>query len=540
MLRRTFQLAFLILFLACCVRAQDTTPPVCGVNNNSANIVPSGPNVSQINGTTNVSWHDFVSQTLAVTDYWTDLAYGCFAKMLTNSSVLGVAQSQQYALTPAMDRSDCYTLLQNPDAGNSSQYVIASPTKNCPNGNFGTWNQTVLSSAQMPARTSHNEFVWDYSTGGKFWFANNNTINACTITGIGTTSCSVKHTFSEYASGSVNFIDYAAMNQNGFIDVVAQATTGGVMDIFVYDTVHDVKSSVYTTTCTGSVNTSNQPGCLHKLAMAPSNGILVQFSGNGAGSEQGNHYWAYPTPANPMPLVENKTDHVDIGGRLSDGADTAFYEDFQDNPGPWPGCSFSFKPTSTLLPLSGNPLCMFEQGSYTAGWDVGARAWPARSWVVYSMQDGANNTTVSPATRCNSDPSYADPSSSNWSSSGTGRLENEILLVRVDAGGSFAKIWRLGLTHQRGICASNNFYADPRASQSVDGNYIVFATNARWGGGSGTNTVGSGPGSQVDVVVMGGSINNGVLGPLFPSANTTPLGISGSGSISGSGVIKNP
>lgn len=503
--------------------AQSTDPPVCGVNNNSTNIVPSGPNVTQINGTTNVSWHDFSTQTLAAGDYWTDLAYGCFAKMLTNSSALGVAQSHQYALTPAMDRSDCYVMAQNPDAGNSSQYVIGATTKDCVGG-FGAWSQTVISSAQMPARTGHGEFVWDYFTGGKFWFPNGNTIRTCTITGIGTTSCTTAHTFSEYASGSVNFIDYAAMNQNGFIDVMGQATTGGVMDIFTYDTVHDVKSAVYTTACTGTLNTANQPGCIHKLAFAPSNGILVQFSSNGAGNEQGNHFWAYPTPANPMPLVENLTDHVDIAGRLSDGADTAFYEDFQDNPGPWPGCSFSFKPTSTLLPLSGNPLCVFEQGSYTAGWDVGARAWPIRAWVVYSMQDGSNNTTVSPATRCNADPSYADPTSGNWSASGTGRLENEILLVRVDAGGSFSKIWRLGLTHQRGICASNNFYSDPRASQSVDGKYIVFATNARWGNlCTGTPcTRGVGPGSQVDIVVMGGSVNgSGVLGPLFPSPPTS-------------------
>lgn len=514
-----------LLCLPSIAAAQSTANPVCGVNNNSTNIVPSGANVTQINGTTNVSWHDFVTQTLAVGDYWTDLSYGCFAKMLTNSATLGVAASQQYALSTALDAGDCYVMAQNPDSGNSSQYVIAAPTKDC-SGGFGTWGQTVLSSAQMPARTSHNEFVWDYFTQGKFWLANNNTIRSCTITGIGTTSCSTAHTFAEYASGGCNFIDYAAMNQNGFIDTICQNTSGGVMDIFVYDTIHDVKSAVYTTTCTGALLTSNQPGCIHKMAFAPSNGILVQFVPNGSGNEQGNHYWAYPTPATPMPLVENLTDHVDVGGRLSDGKDTAFFEDFQDNPGPWTGCSFSFKPTSTLLPLSGNPLCMFEQGSYSAGWDVSARAWPARAWVLYSMQDGSNNTTVSPATRCNADPSYADPTSGNWSASGTGRLENELLLVRVDAGGSFSKIWRLGLTHQRGLCDNNSFYADPRAPQSVDGKYIVFATNARWGNlCTGTPCVtGVGPGSMVDIVVMGGSISSGVLGPLFASTppSSTP------------------
>lgn len=498
----------------------DTTAPVCGVNNNGSNIVPSGASVTKINGTTIVSWHDFVTQTLAVGDYWTDLAYGCFAKMLTNSRTLNAAQSQQYALSSALDKSDCYVMAQNPDSGNSSQFVIAAPTQDCPSGNFGTWGQTVLTSGQMPARTSHNEFVWDYFTQGEFWYANGNIIGECTITGIGSSSCATKHTFSEYAGGGCIFIDYAAMNQNGMIDTFCQATSGGTMDIFMYDTVHDVKSAVYTTACTGTLNT-NQPGCVHKIAITPNNGILVQFNGNACGNESGNHYWAYPTPANPMPQIECKTDHVDVAGDLTTPTkDRAFYEDFQDNPGPWPGCTFGFKPTSTLLPLSGNPQCAFDQSNtanFNAGWDISTRGWPARAWVLYSMQGGSNNTTVSPAMNCNSSGSYADPSSTNWSNNGVGRLENELLLVRSDAQGNFAKIWRLGLTHQRGPCASNNFYADPRAPQSMDGKYIVFATNARWGASGG------GPGSQVDIVVMGGSVNgSGVLGPLFSSTTLQP------------------
>jgi len=359
----------------------------------------------------------------------------------------------------------------------------------------------------MPAQTGHVEFIWDYSTPGKFWLANGNLIRFCTITGVGTTSCSTRRTFSEYAGAGCGFMDYAAMNQNGFIDVVCQNVDGGVIDIFVYDTVNDVKSAVYTTTCTGSIAASNQPGCLHKLAgPAPSNGILVQFNNNGCGNETGLHWFAYPTPANPMPQIECLTDHVDVMANLS-GQDVGLYEDFQDNSN---YCSGSgFRPARTFLPLSGNPvglMCLPAE----FGWDISTRDYPVRAWGLYSVQGSAGSIGVSE--QCNNSGTYLDPASSNWNP-----LSNEIVLVRVDADNDFTKIWRLGLTHERGQCGGNIFYSDPRASMSSDGRYVIYATNARCGTGTCVASV------LTDIVVMGGS-GSTTLGPLFAGSGSILIG----------------
>jgi putative Ig domain-containing protein/centrosomal CEP192-like protein len=470
------------------VGAPDLTPPNCGLTNDSTNHPPTGSTVTTINGSTTVSWHDFPANMPDVGGTWVDNLYGCTSKVLTNVITKGAGQVHNYAISPSMDRGDCYTLALDANAGLSSQYILASPTADCVGG-IGAWGSTVIASGSMPARTSHNEFVWDYFTGGKFWFANANTIRNCTITGINTLSCATTHTFAEYSAAGCNFIDYSAMNQNGFIDVVCQSTSGGVMDIFVYDTVHDVKSPVYTTACTGSLLTSNQPGCIHKMAgPSPGNGILVQFTGNSCGNESGNHWFTYPTPVNPMPQVECRTDHVDVMRDLS-ANDVALFEDFQDNPGPWLGCANSFRPTLTKLPLSGNPDCMLDV-PVEFGWDISTRDTGIRAWGLYSVQ-GSGGGIGAPES-CNNSGSYADPTSGNWNG-----LANELVLARVDAVGSYSKIWRIGLTHERGKCGGNTFYSDPRAAISIDGKYVTYDTNARCGTGTCSSAV------LTDIVVMG-------------------------------------
>jgi len=470
------------------VGAPDLTAPNCGLTNDSTNHPPTGSTVTTINGSTTVSWRDFPANMPDVGGTWVDNLYGCTSKVLTNVITKGAGQVHNYAISPSMDRGDCYTLALDANAGLSSQYILASPTADCVGG-IGAWGSTVIASGSMPARTSHNEFVWDYFTGGKFWFANANTIRNCTITGINTLSCATTHTFAEYSAAGCNFIDYSAMNQNGFIDVVCQSTSGGVMDIFVYDTVHDVKSAVYTTACTGTLLTSNQPGCIHKMAgPSPGNGILVQFTGNSCGNESGNHWFAYPTPANPMPQVECRTDHVDVMRDLS-ANDVALFEDFQDNPGPWLGCADSFRPTLTRLPLSGNPDCMFDV-PVEFGWDISTRDTGIRAWGLYSVQGSGGGIGASES--CNNSGSYVDPTSGNWNG-----LANELVLARVDAAGSYSKIWRIGLTHERGKCGGNTFYSDPRAAISIDGKYVTYDTNARCGTGTCSSAV------LTDIVVMG-------------------------------------
>lgn len=487
-------LCVLLLFVPTAVFAQNLANPICGLTNDSTNHPPTGSAVTTVNGATSYSWHDFVLNVPNVGGTWVDNTYGCPNKILTNAVTLNAGQTQNYAISTAMDFGDCYVLALDANAGLSSQYILASPTADC-SGGFGAWGATVLSSAQMASRSNHSEFIWDTATKGKLWNVNRNILFSCTITGMGTSSCANAHTFSEYAGSGCIFMDYAAMSGNGNIDIVCQNSAGGTMDLFTYNTLTNTKNNVYTTTCTGTVPGNNQPGCIHKLA-GPTidNGILIQFTGSSCTAESGNHLWAPPWTL-PTPQIECRTDHVDVMGDLSSNS-VGLYEDFQDNPN---YCTAGFRPAKTFLPLSGNPVGMIC-APVAFGWDISTRDWPNRPWGLYSVQGSQGGIGVSED--CNNNGSYADPTSGNWNT-----FANELVLTRVDAANNFTKIWRLGLTHERGKCGGNTFYSDPRAALSTDGKYVVYATNARFGG------TGTGPAVLTDIVVMG---------PLFSSSGPAP------------------
>jgi hypothetical protein len=474
------------------------TPPICGLNNDSTNHVPTGSAVTTVNGSASYSWHDFVLNVPDVGGTWVDNTYGptpCISKILTNAASMGAGQTHNYAITSAMDFGDCFVLAQDANAGLSSQYIINAPTPDCAKP-LGAWGTTAVDSAHMPSRTSHNEFVWDVLQGGKFWFAKADTIQSCTITGTNTLNCSTAHTFLEYAGSGCNFIDFTAMDPSGYIPVICQNTAGGSMEVFTYGTQTDTKNTPYITQCSGTPVGSNQPGCIHKVVTTPNHGVLIQFTG-ASNPENGNELWDPPFIA--LSMVESNsggtgaggqggTDHVDAMKDLN-GNEVALFEDFQNDPGPWGTCTHSYRTTITLLPLSGNPGCMYDS-PVAFGMDISTRDYPARPWGLYSVQGSQGGISV--AESCNNSGSYADPTSSNWNT-----FDNELLLTRVDAANNFTKIWRLGLTHERGKCGGNNYYSDPRAAISIDGKYVIYDTNARFGG------TGTGPAVPTDIVVMG-------------------------------------
>ena len=511
---KRFLLLVPLLFIATVCRGQNMANPICGLNNNSTNIVPSGSTVTTVDGTTSYSWHDFVSNFPAVGHTWTDNAYGstpCVNTVITNYNVSGVGASCEYAVAGCWDRSDCYLLLIDPNAGVNSQHVVRSSVAGC----SGSTGQTILSTAQMPAANrlggsnQYSEDVWDTTTNFRFWYIHGNVLAYCDITGIGTTICADYHTFSEYAY-MVEMPDYSTMTTNGWIDMVGQNTNGGHIDIFLYNTQTNTKSPVYTTTCTGNIN-GNQPSCsgagttnIHKMVLTPKGGIIIQFTPNGSGTEEGNLFWGAPWTT-PLPVIQQPgTDHEDAMENLS-GQEVGVFEDDSNNGNtPYAPCSQSFRPTLMNVPPPLSKSCLFALAT-ELNYDVSGRDSPTRPWAVFGAQGSTGSVSV--AENCNTNGSYADPTSGNWFSG-----ENEISYVRIDAANNFTKIWRLGLTHERGRCSAGNagdFYADPRQSVSQDGLYTAFATNARCGNsGIVGNTT-----ACIDTVV---------LGPVFATVGPYP------------------
>ena len=409
----------------------DLTAPICGLTNDSSNHVP---NVT--------AWKNFTPP--AVGGTYVDSVYGCTIKRLTDGSAAGVAEHHYYATTEPMSAGDTKVLVFD-ESG--SWHIIDL------NGN------AVVPAGNMPS-ANDGLFMWDRADDNAFWATSGNVVRKCTVSG-STVTCAANHTFTEYSGYMVNFMDETDMTPNGWLPMVGQNTQGGNIDVFLWNPGTSTKSPVYKTTCTADVRSKNN-GCLHKLISTPNDGIIIQFSGNGSGAEQGNRLWESPW-LNPLAHVENLTDHVDSGKDLL-GNEVGVFEDYQDNPGPWPSCMNGWRPMVVTLP-NVPTACMFDAPTNPA-WHVSYRDWPTRSWAVYSAQ------ASSAAENFNNASGYADPSTSNWST-----YTNEIVLVRIDAKNDPTKIYRLGLTHSR---EHQGFWAEPRAAISFDGKYVIFDSNAAW------------------------------------------------------------
>jgi hypothetical protein len=102
----------------------------------------------------------------------------------------------------------------------------------------------------------------------------------------------------------------------------------------------------------------------------------------------------------------------------------------------------------------------------TIYWEVGYRGSSSQPWVGLSFFDPSRKP--SPEWFDNSG-NFAAPTSSNWAI-----YEDEIMVARIDAGGSNSKIYRLARAYSR---SDEDFFAVPRAAISRDGKYIAFNSN---------------------------------------------------------------
>jgi hypothetical protein len=413
----------------------DLTPPDCGLSNDTTNHIPAAS-----------AWTNFTPPALGST--YTDSVYGCAVKRLTNSIAFGQAQHHYYATIEPMSAGDTKILVYDEDG---FFHIIDL------DGNV------VVTEANMPA--TNGLVLWDRSDDNVFWQAQKDTLQKCTVSG-STTSCVTNHTFTEYSGYVVNFMDSTDMTPDGWLPMVGQNIQGEHIDVFLWNPATLTKSAAYTTTCTADARTANN-SCLHKLISTPNDGIIVEFTTDGPGLEQGNRLWESPWTT-PLPYVQNLTGHLDSGRDLS-GNEVYATEDPLDHPGPFGTCVNGFRPTLLIVGATtpDGPSCMFD-APLNPGWHVSYRDWPLSAWIAFSAQ-GDNA-----AERFNNDPSYIAPSAITWST-----YDNEVVLVRVDVNNNPTYIYRLTLAHTRNV-NSNSYWSDPHAVLSFDGKYIVFDSNAAW------------------------------------------------------------
>jgi hypothetical protein len=403
-------------------------PPVCGLTNDTTNHIPDP-----------VAWASFTPP--AVGQTFVDQVYGCNVTRLTDSASHGSAVRHWWSAESPMNLDDTMIFVNDTT---KAWFVIDL-----------AGNVVVPASAMAGSGVA----LWDRRSASTFWRASGNELQRCTIAS-GAATCVTAHTFSEYPYAASLSADWSDMTADGWIAMLGQATQNGTMDVFAYNPYTSVKSTVYTTTCTGDVALAGKP-CMYGILTTPSGGIAVEFSQAGAGTDNGWGLWEAPWKV-PMALIESRTNHLAVGRDLT--GNEVFPAD-ADGDAPT-ACDFS----PSVDGLSGStPSCLFTTAPPLAGWDVGYSDWAASAWVVFSAQ-GDNSAEL-----FGNDPNYAPPSAANW-----GPYDGEVVVARVDADLDPTKVYRLTLSHTRNQSAASNA-SDPRAALSWDGKYLVFDSNAAWG-----------------------------------------------------------
>src|SRR5438270_1353031 len=418
--------------------------PICGISGDTSTHVPS-------------DWTGFTPP--AVSQSYVDSLFGCTVTRLTNGSGETLADGTHPGLM------NFYSTLTAMNASDTLVFITY---------NNGSWRisdlhgNTVVSAANMPSMNGHA--VWDAANGSVFYYASNNTLYKGTISGSSVTPTAL-HSFSEY-SGIV-LPDAGDLSQDGDHLALMGQNSNNTMDVFVWSLGQQTKTSVYTTMCTisGSITSTGQPGCVHKLLLSADNLLSIGFAQNGTGTEQGVRLW---NGSSLIHLQDSMTSHYDHGYDMNGSPITTG----RDNPS-------SLASFTNPCP-SGWGLDVRQQGNFTSSclldnqpeWHISYRGSASQPWIAISFFD----TRTPGPEYFTSDANYQTPSSSNWQ-----RYEDEIILARVDANNANSNntgIYRLALARSR---SQESYWAQPHATMSRDGNYVVFTSNMAYPNGCPAN-----------------------------------------------------
>ncbi|MGH9574749.1 MAG: choice-of-anchor D domain-containing protein, partial [Candidatus Acidiferrales bacterium] len=218
--------------------------PTCGKNNDTAIDVPT-------------DWSTFVPP--AKGQSYVDPTFGCTVTRVTDaasddsngSAFMPITMG--YATVSPFNANDTYLMLED---GWNRHYVT------------DLVGNTIVPISNMQTEND-GWMLWDTTEPGVFYYTSGNSLMKGTIAGSAVTTATV-HQFSEYAA--VNFMDETDVSQDGAHVVIVGGDNSGSSpeNVFDYDFVTNLKGPVFTTDCSGAVNSPNN-NCLHKLIQTPDN-----------------------------------------------------------------------------------------------------------------------------------------------------------------------------------------------------------------------------------------------------------------------------
>jgi hypothetical protein len=412
--------------------------PICGKLNDKAVHLPS-------------NWATFTPP--ASGQSYVDPVFGCTVKRLTNSGTDENAWDGTH-----LSFANYYSTLTAMNATDSMLFIVS---------NDGGWRikdtsgNVVISESALPPFEGHP--VWDASNGNVFYYTHGNSLYSGTISGNSVTS-NVLHSFSEYSG--VTSSDSADLSQDGDHIALVGQNTNNTMDVFVWSLSQQSKTSKYTTACTisGSVTNTPQPGCLHKIQLTPNNLLSIQFSNDGTGNEQGVRLWT----GSALVHLENATNHYDTGSDLNGNPVFIAVSNSTTLSGLVNPCPSGWGMDVRQLNNFSSSICLLDNQPY---WHVSYRGGASQPWSAISFFD---YRTPGPEFFTN-DGNYRAPTSSNWQV-----YEDEIVVAKVDG----SAVYRLAHARSRSM---ESYWAQPHATISRDGNYVVFTSNMANPNGCPTN-----------------------------------------------------
>ncbi len=404
-------------------------PPVCGRPNDGQVHIPP-------------DWTSFSPP--ATGESYVDPVFGCKVRRLTNSSVEETLPDGK-----RLSFMHYYSTFSPINATDTMVLIYSS------NGAWrikGIDGNVVIAAGKMPTMNNGHP-VWDAPDGNVFYYALGKTLHKATIAG-GSVKSTVVQTFKEY--GGIVSPDAADLSQDGGHIALVGQNANNTMDVFVWSLHAQAKTSVYRTVCTisGSVTTTPQPGCLHKLQLTANNLLSIQFAEDGPGLEQGTRLW----DGTNLVHLQDTTNHYDTGYDLSGKP-----------------IFIAVNNSKTLAPLK-NPcrggwgldvrqqenissaVCLLDK---QPSWHVSYRGSASQPWAAISFFDDRK-----PGPELfDTNPAFQAPSLKNWE-----LFEGEIILARIDGGA----IYRLAHARSR---SAEGYWGTPRAAISRDGEYVVFTSN---------------------------------------------------------------
>jgi hypothetical protein len=381
---------------------------------------------------------------------YVDPVFGCTVQRVTNSSVdetdsagahLGLTHF--YSTVTALNATDNLLFV----SGSDGSLRIRDINSN-----------VVVPKNNMPAMNNGNP-LWDAVVGTVFYYTLNNVLYKGTISGNAVVSTAL-HTFTQY--GGINSPAAPDLSQDGDHIALVGQNPNNTMDFFVWSLSLQTQTSRYTTACTvsGGVTGTNEPGCLHKLQLSANNLLVIQFAGDGTGTEQGLRLWN----GSSLVHLQDFTNHTDLGLDLN--GNPVYLES---------GNSTTLSGISNPCP-SGWGLDARQQNNVQSAvclldnqpsWHVSYRGSASQPWSALSFFD-----TRSPGPEWfNSDPNFQSPSSSNWV-----LYEDELILAKIDG----SQVYRLAHARSRSL---EDYGAQPHAAISRDGKYVVFDSNMAYPNG---------------------------------------------------------